>query len=96
MAIIEVTPSELCSAAGKISQSNDTFREAAAALKAAADELAGTWEGTAHEAFVDEQEQIDTWYKQMAECVDAYVKAMQDAATSYEETDAEGVGIIKG
>lgn len=96
MANIEVTPDELRSAANRIAQSNDAFRNAATELKAAADELAGTWEGVAHDTFVAEQEQIDNWYKLMAECVDTYVKAMQDAANSYEETDAAGAARIRG
>lgn len=96
MPMIEVTISELQGAATKVSQSNESFREAAAALKAAADELAGTWEGTAHDAFVAEQQQIDAWYKQMAECVDAYVDSMKNAAEAYLRTDAEGVSLIKG
>lgn len=96
MAMIEVTLSELQGAANKVSQSNESFREAAAALKAAADELAGTWEGTAHDAFVAEQQQIDTWYRQMAECVDAYVASMKAAAEAYARTDAEGVATIRG
>ncbi len=93
---LTVTISELTSAAQKIAQANESFREAATALKQAADALADTWEGDAHEIFVQEQEQIDQWYKQMANVVDTYVAAMKQTASDYEATDAAAVGIING
>lgn len=96
MPMIEVTISELQNAASKISQSNEALRETAAALKAAADDLASAWEGNAREAFVAEQEQIDAWYKQMAECVETYVGTMKTAAQKYVNTEAEAVKLIKG
>ena len=94
MALIEVTVSELQSASAKIAQANDTFRETAAALKAAAEELSGAWEGPSCEKFVAMQAQLDAWYKMMAECVDGYVKAAQEAAAAYLETDHAAAEII--
>lgn len=95
MAIIEVTVSDLQNASSKISQANETFREAAAALKAAADQLAGTWEGTSRDTFVQEQQEIDNWYKAMSEVVDQYVASMKNAAEQYESTDAEAAALIR-
>lgn len=95
MALYEVTVSELRNAASKIGTANEAFRDAAAALKAASDALAATWEGPSQRAFVDEQQQIDVWYKQMADVVDTYVSSMQSAAEDYERTDAEAATHIR-
>lgn len=95
MPLIKVKVSELQSAASKVSQANQTFREAAAALKAAGDALAETWEGGAHDTFVQEQEQIDRWYKTMAEVVDGFVASMKQAAVDYPETDARAAQLIR-
>ncbi len=87
MAVFKVGIPELENAASKVNQANQIFREAAAALKAAADALNDTWEGGAHDAFVAEQEQIDQWYKTMADVVDGFVAAMKQTAADYVETD---------
>lgn len=95
MALIQVTLSELQNAASKIAQANETFLEAATALKAAADALAETWEGTSHDSFVQEQEEIDKWYKMMNEVVTAYVDSMNVAVTEYNETDKGAAAMIR-
>lgn len=95
MSLIKITISELQGAATKVSQANETFREAAAALKAAADALAETWEGGAHDVFVQEQEQINKWYETMAEVVDGFVTSMNQAAVDYNETDQAGAQLIR-
>lgn len=87
MAVFKVGIPEMENAAAKVNQANQNFRDAAAALKAAADALNDTWEGGAHDAFVAEQEQIDQWYKTMAEVVDGFVAAMKQTAADYVETD---------
>lgn len=95
MALIQVTVSELQSAANKISKANETFRETAAAVKTAAEALGDTWEGPSRDAFIAEQEEIDNWYRLMSECVDAYVASMNTAATEYLETDKAASDLIK-
>ncbi|MGN0996881.1 MAG: WXG100 family type VII secretion target [Candidatus Ventricola sp.] len=95
MPLIKVTISELQGAANKVSQANSNFRDAAAALKAAADALADTWEGGAHDAFVQEQDQINKWYDTMAEVVDGFVSSMTQAAADYEATDQAGAQIVR-
>lgn len=95
MSLTVVNIPELQGAANKISQANETFREAAAALKAAADALADTWEGGAHDVFVQEQEQINQWYAKMAEVVDGFVTSMNQAAVDYDETDKAGAQLIR-
>jgi len=92
---IKVSPSEMQNAASKVSQANETFRAAAAALKAAANELADTWEGGAHDAFVQEQQEIDKWYAAMAEVVDGFVTNLNQSAVDYDETDAKGAQLIR-
>lgn len=95
MAVFKVGIPELENAASKIGQANQNFRDAAAALKAAADALSETWEGGAHDAFVAEQEQIDQWYKTMADVVDGFVAAMKQTAAEYVETDHSVAAEIK-
>lgn len=92
---IEVTISELQSAASKIAQSAADYRSAADALKSAADELASTWEGDSQVAFVSEQEQAYNWYCKMAEICQQYSQAMSQAAQRYTETDAEAASTIR-
>ena len=95
MPLIKVTISELQNAAKKVSQANETFREAAIALKNAADALSGTWEGGAHDAFVEEQEKIDQWYMKMADVVDGFVTSMGQTAVDYNETDVAAAQLIR-
>lgn len=95
MPLIKVKISELQNAANKVSQANATFREAAVALKAAADALSGTWEGGAHDSFVQEQEQIDKWYTMMADAVDGFVASMNQAAIDYMDTDNSAAQLIR-
>lgn len=92
---IEVTISELQSAASKITQSAADYKAAADSLKAAADELAASWEGDSQVAFVAEQEQAYEWYKTMAGICERYAESMQEAARKYTETDAEAASLIK-
>lgn len=95
MSLIKVKISELQNAASKVSQANASFRDAAVALKAAADALADKWDGGAHDAFVQEQEQIDKWYKMMAEVVDGFVASMNQAAIDYNDTDIDAANLIR-
>lgn len=92
---IKVSTSEMQNAASKVSQANETFRAAAAALKAAANALADTWEGGAHDAFVQEQQEIDKWYAMMADVVDGFVANLNQSAVDYDETDAKGAQMIR-
>lgn len=93
--LIEVTCSELRNAASSISKSNDAFRDAAAALQAAAEELTSIWEGDSRDKFVSGMEQRKVWYEQMSEIVDEYVQSMNDIAAKYEEMDEQGASIVR-
>lgn len=92
---IEVTISELQSAASKISEYAADYQSAADSLKAAADELAATWEGDSQVAFVAEQEAAYEWYKKMATLCEEYARSMSTAAQRYQETDAEAATTIR-
>lgn len=92
---IEVTISELQSAASTITQAASDYRSAADTLKAAADELAATWEGDSQVAFVAEQEQAHAWYTKMAEICERYAEAMNKAAQNYVDTDADAASTIR-
>ena len=92
---IEVTVSELQSAASKITEYAADYRSAADSHKSAADELAATWEGDSQVAFVTEQEQAYNWYTKMAQICEQYAQAMNQAAQRYAETDSEAASTIK-
>lgn len=92
---IEVTISELQSAAGKITQYAADYQSAADSLKAAADELAATWEGDSQVAFVSEQQAAYDWYKKMAAICEEYANSMNTAAQRYIETDTEAATTIR-
>lgn len=95
MNVLEVTVSELQSAASKIAAQNEAFRDALAALQNANSALCDGWTGSAHEDFVSNMEQRFNWYNQMASLVDEYVKMMNDTATRYQETDRDAVSKIR-
>lgn len=92
---IEVSISELQSAASRITQAAEDYKNAATSLKAAADELAATWEGDSQVAFVAEQEDAYNWYTKMAAICVEYAKSMEVAAENYESTDAEAASYIR-
>ena len=92
---IEVTVSELQSAANNITNGANDYENAAKALKSAADELASAWSGDSQVAFVNEQQQAYEWYVKMAETVRSYAQAMNAAAQKYTETDSEAASAIK-
>lgn len=91
---IRVTISELQSAAQKLSQACESYREAATSLKSAADALAATWEGDSQVAFAAEQEQANAWYNKMAEIVNTYVDQLNKAAKEYANVDASAATLI--
>lgn len=93
--LIEVTCSELRSAASNISKANESFRDAAKALQAAADTLMGIWEGDSRDKFESGMEQRRVWYEQMSEIVDNYVSSMNDMAAKYEDMDAQAAAAVK-
>ena len=92
---IEVTISELQSAANNINQYAQDYKSAADSLKSAADALAGTWEGDSQVAFVTEQEQAYNWYTRMSELCVEYANAMKDAAQKYADTDTQAANNIR-
>lgn len=92
---IEVTCSELKSAASAISKSNEAFRDAAANLQAAADELMSIWEGDSRDKFSSGMEQRKVWYEQMSEIVGEYVQSMNQIAEQYEQMDQKGAQLVR-
>ena len=91
----EVTISELQSASSKITQYAAEYQSAADSMKAAADELAATWEGDSQVAFVAEQQRAYEWYKKMAGICEQYAQSMNVAAEGYQSADAEAASIIR-
>lgn len=95
MAFVEVTISELQSAASTISQANEEFLEAVEAMKSAVEALNASWEGPAHDAFNDEQQQMDRWYRAMSDVVSTYVEQINTTARTYAQMDATGKQIVQ-
>lgn len=93
--LIEVTCSELRTAASNISKANEAFRDAAAKLQAAGDELMSIWEGDSRDKFQSGMEQRKAWYDEMNQIVSQYVQAMNQIAEKYEEMDAKGASLVR-
>ena len=92
---LEVTCSELKSAASAISKANEAFRDAAANLQAAAEELMNTWVGDSRDKFASGMEERKVWYEQMSEIVTEYVQSMNQIADQYEEMDQKGAQLVR-
>ncbi len=92
---IEVTCSELKSAASAISNANQSFMESAENLQAAADELMSIWIGDSRDKFASGMEQRKVWYKQMSEIVGEYVQSMNQIADQYEQMDQKGAQLVR-
>ena len=69
MAILEVLVDigQLASAANNMSQALETYRGAIDNVNAAAQDLAGTWEGDGQVAFVNDQAAAYRWYNSLVE-----------------------------
>lgn len=95
MADFKVTLSEMRAKANEIKQAAETFLQAAGQVNAAANELAGTWEGDSQVAFVEEQEKANTWYNKMMDIVNTYVTGLETTAKNYEEADNQATQAIR-
>lgn len=94
MAIIEVTLSEMASAAGKIQRASGEFLSTANKVLTDAETLSGCWEGDSQVAFMDEQRKANEWYRQMTDLVNNYVSSLRDAEKTYDTTDADAANAI--
>jgi len=92
---IVVTLPEVTAASTTIEQAVDTYEQASKSLKAAADNLASTWDGDSHNAFVQQQERAFTWYTEMVRIVRTYAAALKDAVKDYDAADKESASEIK-
>lgn len=95
MAKIEVTLSEIRSAAAKIRRSSEDFLATASRVLGAAETLSRSWEGESQVAFMAEQRIANEWYRKMMNLVSTYVGNLTDAARLYEGADAESASAIK-
>lgn len=93
--LIEVTCSELRTAASNIAKANEAFRNASEKLRQSGAELTDIWEGPTRDKFVSGMEQRKTWYEEMAVIVDDYVTMMNTIAEKYEEMDAKGAALVR-
>lgn len=89
-------PGDMENAAKRIEENIQLYEQATADAKAAADDLAGKWEGDAQIAFVQEQEKVMVWFKQMAETSKGYANALKSYAKELRDRDIQGKGIISG
>lgn len=95
MKVLEVTVSELTNGANSMKAANNEFREAFENMKQAADALADTWQGPAHDVFIQQEEQKNRWYRQIADIVEEYAQSMLAAAQEYEQVDKQGAATIR-
>ena len=96
MGKIEVTISEMQSAANTLKQQIQEFLTLAGNVKTSSDALGDTWEGDSHTAFEEEQTKMNTWYKQMVDVAETYVSYLGTTAQKYQETDASGASTVRG
>lgn len=95
MAKIEVTLSEIRSAATKIKKASEEFLTCAGKVLSTAETLSHSWEGDSQVAFMEEQRLANEWYRQMMALVNTYVSNLQEAAQLYEGADSESASAIR-
>lgn len=93
---LSVTVSELRSAAAKLSNELSNYTEANSRAQTAANNLAGMWEGDAHDAFVAEQSTYAPLFQRIIEAVQGHIDFLNNAASAYEELDAANTTAING
>ena len=76
---------ELISAANNMQTALETYNEAIGAVKTAADELAGNWEGDGQVAFVADQNAAYTWYNSLYEVVVEMINEARRTAQRYRD-----------
>ena len=88
MAFFQVTPAELRSRAGRISELNSQFKAKETELSEQEASLCGMWEGgakdTFHQAFTRDRQQMDVFHQLISQ----YVQALLEIAARYEQADA--------
>lgn len=86
---------ELTAAARDMNKALEDYREATAEAKAAAEDLASKWEGSAKESFVADQENAYRWYCSLAEVVAAIVTEAFNTAKRYQESEERLRNLMK-
>lgn len=95
MAKIEVTISEMKSAATKLEKAASDFLSMANRVLSTAESLGSSWEGDSNDAFQAEQAAANEWYRQMIDLVNNYIDNLRSAADIYQSTDAESAQEIR-
>lgn len=96
MAKYKVTAEELRNAAKKFDQYIAEYESACSTAQTSANDLTSKWEGDAQKAFTEEQQRTFQWYKEMAEIVKTYARAMEATAAAYDAADAAAAAAMKG
>ena len=88
MAFFQVTPTELRSRAGRLSELNSQFRVKEEELSEQEAALCSMWEGgakdTFHQAFTRDRQQMDVFHQLISQ----YVQALLEIAARYEQAEA--------
>lgn len=96
MGIIDVTLSEMDTAADRIEKASEDYLAVAKKVISSAESLSNSWEGDSQVAFIEEQRKAYEWYQQMMELVADYISKLRSARQQYESTDQESAALIKG
>lgn len=84
---LAVTWQELSSAANKLNGGKGEITSKLAELKAAVDNLGGSWQGGASGAYANLYSNWNTGAKQLFDSLEGIAKMLSQAATAYEQTE---------
>lgn len=94
MSMIDVTVSELRSAASKIKNQIEVYRDANSRVDTTAGNLATMWEGDAHDKFYTEYELYKGYFTKMIAAMESHAAFLETTASKMEEADREAAAKI--
>ena len=87
---------ELTQAAADMNRAMEVYNEAISAVKAAAADLAGKWEGDTQQAFVRNQEEAYKWYTSIHAVVIYIIDTVKKVIDLYRQNEERLKGIMRG
>jgi len=85
---------EAAQAQAKMMEAIQNYKEATAAVKAAADDIASKWEGDAKEAFVENETNAYNFYVGIATVATGAAEAVKKMISEYTDTEAKLKSIV--
>lgn len=98
MAEFTVTISEMSNASTQTKNQAEAFREAAAQMLTATQQLteaSGGWDDDASQVFREKIEELKNWCDNMGGIVDTYAVALTKIGETYQEADAQAASQFK-